>query len=730
MKTFCLILQFIFLSYSCWSQDTREIIYIESLPEEGFLLDKGWKFQAGDNPDYANADYDDSNWQRINPTLDMRDLPESTKSGICWLRLHLVVDSSLLREQLSLLINQSVASEIYLNGRLLYKFGTISDNLEEIIAYNPLAMPFSLPFDKSKEQLLAVRYVFQPNISYLAAFGQSPFLRIHLNKTYAAVKQWRRLDRGLPTSIIIRIGAFIILAIFYLSFFVYYPEQKANLFFFLHALLLMMGDGIQFNFVSGHIEIQYLFLLVNLAVAFWDLAHLFLLTALYSLLWQKRSWIYLGLTAAIFVGIFLNFSGFPNSFEISQFVISNLVNIEIVRTAVKALKLNMKGAWIIAAGAISFSIFWAAFVLGTSIYNYIYIPISENYQLGDVLYNLAYLSIPMATAIYMALDFAFTSHALKEKLTEVEDLSRKTIAQEKEKQQILSSQKETLEKQVTERTAELKQSLEELKSTQAQLIQQEKMASLGELTAGIAHEIQNPLNFVNNFSEVSQELVDELQQELDTGDTTEAKALAEDIKQNLCKIHHHGKRADSIVKNMLQHSRSSQGERQLTDINALADEYLRLAYHGLRAKDKEFNADFKLEADPNLSKIEVVPQEIGRVLLNLFNNAFYATEQKKAQLNGQYQPQVKVTTKTFAGKVEIKVRDNGVGIPESVQQKIFQPFFTTKPTGEGTGLGLSLSYDIITKGHEGELKVESKDGEFTEFIILLPKKKSNQLLQV
>jgi signal transduction histidine kinase len=181
---------------------------------------------------------------------------------------------------------------------------------------------------------------------------------------------------------------------------------------------------------------------------------------------------------------------------------------------------------------------------------------------------------------------------------------------------------------------------------------------------------------------------------------------------------------------MLQHSRSSQGERQLTDINALADEYLRLAYHGLRAKDKEFNADFKLEADPNLSKIEVVPQEIGRVLLNLFNNAFYATEQKKAQLNGQYQPQVKVTTKTFAGKVEIKVRDNGVGIPESVQQKIFQPFFTTKPTGEGTGLGLSLSYDIITKGHEGELKVESKDGEFTEFIILLPKKKSNQLLQV
>jgi signal transduction histidine kinase len=267
---------------------------------------------------------------------------------------------------------------------------------------------------------------------------------------------------------------------------------------------------------------------------------------------------------------------------------------------------------------------------------------------------------------------------------------------------------------------ELQSTLEHLKATQSQLIQSEKMASLGELTAGIAHEIQNPLNFVNNFSEVSQELVDELQQELEAGDTTEAKALTEDIKQNLSKIHHHGKRADSIVKNMLQHSRSSAGERQLTDINALADEYLRLAYHGLRAKDKEFNADFKLEADPTVGKVEVVPQEIGRVLLNLFNNAFYAVSQKKAQLNGQYQPQVRVTTKALAEKVEIRVKDNGTGIPESIKSKIFQPFFTTKPTGEGTGLGLSLSYDIITKGHGGQFEVQSKEGQYTEFTIKLP----------
>jgi signal transduction histidine kinase len=306
------------------------------------------------------------------------------------------------------------------------------------------------------------------------------------------------------------------------------------------------------------------------------------------------------------------------------------------------------------------------------------------------------------------------------KQAEVAELSEKALQQEREKQQILFSQNETLEKQVTERTAELKQSLEELKATQAQLIQKEKMASLGEFTAGIAHEIQNPLNFVNNFSEVSTELLEELKQEAAADNKDEVLAIADDLTQNLSKIHHHGKRADAIVKGMLQHSRSSGGEKQLTDINALADEYLRLAYHGFRAKEKDFNADFTLEADSNLSKVEVVPQEIGRVLLNLFNNAFYATQQKKAQLNGQYQPQVIVTTKSMGDKVEIRVRDNGTGILESVKSKIFQPFFTTKPTGEGTGLGLSLSYDIITKGHGGELKVDSKEEEYAEFIIWLP----------
>ena len=270
----------------------------------------------------------------------------------------------------------------------------------------------------------------------------------------------------------------------------------------------------------------------------------------------------------------------------------------------------------------------------------------------------------------------------------------------------------------------IEKAYDNLKSTQQQLIHSEKMASLGELTAGIAHEIQNPLNFVNNFSEVSNELVDEMNNELSKGDIDEAKLIAGDIKQNLEKINHHGKRADAIVKGMLQHSRSSNGQKESTDINALADEYLRLAYHGLKAKDRAFDVNVKTDFDNSMNKINVIPQDIGRVILNLINNAFYAVDEKKkhtsanAAQNG-FEPTVFVSTKKNNGNVEIRVRDNGNGIPQKVVDKIFQPFFTTKPTGQGTGLGLSLSYDIV-KAHGGELKVETKEGEGALFILQIP----------
>lgn len=285
--------------------------------------------------------------------------------------------------------------------------------------------------------------------------------------------------------------------------------------------------------------------------------------------------------------------------------------------------------------------------------------------------------------------------------------------------QALIRQNLILEEKVKIRTNELRESLNNLKETQLQLIQSEKMASLGELTAGIAHEIQNPLNFVNNFSEVSNELIDEMNEELEKGDLEEVKTIAADLKENLSKINHHGKRADSIVKGMLQHSRSNSGEKVYSDINSLADEYLRLSYHGLRAKDKSFKSDYKLDLDTDLPKIKVNPQDIGRVILNLVNNAFYAVSEKAKKVGEDFKPEVIVSTKKTESGVQISIQDNGTGIPDAIKKKIFLPFFTTKPTGSGTGLGLSLSYDIV-QANGGNLSVESEEGKGSIFHILFP----------
>ena len=324
--------------------------------------------------------------------------------------------------------------------------------------------------------------------------------------------------------------------------------------------------------------------------------------------------------------------------------------------------------------------------------------------------------------------------AVDKELTIVEFKLERTEKVKRTTSVLLEETIDELEKKradVEQANAALKKSLEELKSAQAQLIQSEKMASLGELTAGIAHEIQNPLNFVNNFSDVSADLIEEMNEEISLKNHDEVKDIAHDLKSNLEKIRHHGQRASGIVKGMLEHSRTGDGEKEPTDINALADEYLRLAYHGLRAKDNSFNADFKTELDPSLPKVSVIPQDIGRVLLNLINNAFYAVNKKAARhsesnvesgavtSSDSYKPEVVVRTRLLDGKIEITVKDNGPGIPQDIQDKIFQPFFTTKPTGSGTGLGLSLSYDIV-KAHGGEIKIESREQQGTEFIITIP----------
>ncbi|MBD0285903.1 MAG: hypothetical protein ICV79_10840 [Flavisolibacter sp.] len=329
-----------------------------------------------------------------------------------------------------------------------------------------------------------------------------------------------------------------------------------------------------------------------------------------------------------------------------------------------------------------------------------------------------------AEALLLSMALANRINLLKK---EKEEAQLQTVQSLEENKKLITEQNILLEKKVEERTQELKQAnkqllaaVQNLEETQTQLIQREKMASLGELTAGIAHEIKNPLNFINNFSDINTELIAELKQEISKGNTEAVKAIAENLEENEQKINQHGKRADSIVKGMLQHSRVSTGQKEPVDMNALVDEYLRLSYHGMRARDKSFNTQLQTDFDGSIGKVAVMPQEIGRVLINLFSNAFYAVQQKKQHLNGMFEPLVSVSTRKAGNKVEISIRDNGTGIPQKIKDKIFQPFFTTKPTGEGTGLGLSLSYDIITNVHGGELKVNTKEGEYTEFVVQLP----------
>ena len=400
-------------------------------------------------------------------------------------------------------------------------------------------------------------------------------------------------------------------------------------------------------------------------------------------------------------------------YEILPFFIIPLV---IIITLLLFIKQKDNSVRLIIIGAIPFpSVYFV-----THIYTYfLNNGFLKNFRLIEIS-SLAWLVIFLTITLLMRYDELRKQNAAKQ-------LENERLAKEKEieRNELIEIQKSHLEKEVAERTADLKQSLKDLKATQTQLIQSEKLASLGELTAGIAHEIQNPLNFVNNFSELSVDLVKDLKDEFKKPKKDDAyiDELFDDLSQNQEKINHHGKRASNIVKGMLEHSRASTGVKELTDINKLADEYLRLSYHGLRAKDKDFNADFKTDFDENLPKTEVIPQDIGRVLLNLINNAFYAVQAPQPPKGESYVPTVTVSTHyqtpPLGAAIIIRVKDNGIGMNEATKAKVFQPFFTTKPTGQGTGLGLSLAYDIVTKGHGGALEVQSTEGAGSTFIVRL-----------
>ena len=703
-----------------FSQDTAARIFrIDTLPSQGILLNKGWRFHAGDNPEWAKPSLDDRKWDDIDPTLELNYLPQVRKEPVGWFRFKLYIDSSLLNKPLAFQVFQSIASEIYLNGNLIKRYGIVNKDKDKIEAIQPLNQLVGLQF-KEPVQVLAVRFSVEDNLPYLNMAIPYSVFQFRINDIEAAGK-FNRVGNKFSVLNAMYAGIFIVLTIIHLVLFVMYRKQKANLFFSIATASAAIANGLFIVIIYSH-DISFrvyatIFDWIFLLTVF----NLFLFIAIHFLFLQSRGiffWIIVGYSLGSLLFWFSNV--FPERSEMLAFMLPFWISmLESLRIAWLSYRKKHRDAGIIVVGLTVYLIFYSIFIL-------LYEGIVRNREIGfgsdfsliDITYLVGVISVPIALSLFLSRDFAFTSRELENQLKEVRHLSAKTIEQEQERQRILASQNETLEQQVKERTVALSRSLEELKSTQAQLFQSEKMASLGELTAGIAHEIQNPLNFVNNFSEVNIELLNELTQEMDKGNVTDAKGLAKDIQENEQKINHHGKRADRIVKGMLQHSRNRSGVKEPTDINALADEYLRLAYHGLRAKDKSFNASMKTDFDQTIGKVSIIPQDIGRVILNLITNAFYAVDEKRKEQIQNYEPSVSVSTKKLRHGFEVNVRDNGNGIPSHVIDKIFQPFFTTKPTGQGTGLGLSMSYDII-KGHKGELNVKTKEGEYTEFKIIL-----------
>ena len=686
--------------------------------EKGILLEEGWRYHPGDNPAWAQPAFDDSRWDTINPTRRTQVLPPNVRTGIIWLRLRFRVSDSLRRYLLMLVVSQAVASELYLNGQLLRRSGTVSSLPEEVRAVSNNLDPVVLPALPPGEQVLAVRMAVQPARTMLSGgLGEKFFVVRVVDVPEFSQRLQRYATSRLGYTIVFSVA--LLLTLLHLTFLRYNPSRRANLYFALYAAC-MAGYFLLVVFVRptqdgvaayGYLSVFQNFLLFQ--------GMLWAARALYALFDFRLQWTFWALCAGALLSLLVETLAVFEPINTGAIfnILLVLTTMEQLRITVRAVRQGKRGAGIVAVGFATTVVFLLLFFAAQVAYTG---PSSA--VVRTVLLLTWTLSTPLGISLFLAREFALDSQLLQLKLTEVEQLSAQTLAQEQEKQALLARQNEMLEQQVRHRTAELEHSLHHLKTTQAQLIQAEKMASLGELTAGIAHEIQNPLNFVNNFAELSAELVQELadEQHRPARDPEVETELMGDLKQNLEKITHHGQRAASIVKGMLEHSRTSTGERQPTDLNALADEYLRLAYHGLRAKDKSFNATLVTDFDPALGPVAVVPQELGRVLLNLLTNAFYALRQRQRLGESGYQPTVTITTKRLENAAEICVRDNGTGIPESVKAKIFQPFFTTKPTGEGTGLGLSLSYDIVTKGHGGTLAVHTHEGEGTEITMRLP----------
>ena len=698
--------------FACFAQaQSQEGTHLQvyQLGERGLLLNKGWVYRTGDNITYADSAMSTKNWKSVDPTVNIPDLPKELRSGICWLRLKFSVPKHLQRTA-GITLRSAGAIEVYLNGKLIGKRGLIDPVTKDGNNYLDRVNPIELPLIGSGVQVLAIRYANQQSMAWVGGYTLPPFLFARLTNTPQLIRNmsyFQNTDAGASVAI----GILTLLALLHLIFLKYNPGQRANLYFACYALLFALF--LVGTIISTHAQFmdrQVFTLFLN--IFFYIVSVLFAIKALYTLFNFKTYWHLFVLTPlCLFLGLLGAFDEHTDAIPIT--LVALLLTCVQLALTVSAVYHKRRGALIVATG-------FLVGLIGVFCYVYIIYTFKSTPELSFIVStSLAMLGPPLGISFFLGREFALDSQMLQYKLIEVEQLSIRSLKQEQEKQELLASQNEILEQQVQERTHQLSQSLTHLQQTQDQLIQAEKMASLGELTAGIAHEIQNPLNFVNNFAEVSQELIEEMETELKNGDATEAMAIAADIRQNLEKIHHHGQRADFIVKGMLQHTQSSTTKHQPEDINLLVEEYSELAYNGFRVKNNTFLATINKELAVPLPLIPISAQEIGRVLLNIFNNAFYALYEKQKNTDG-FIAVLSIHTAIQQTSVEIRISDNGTGIPTAQLDKIMQPFFTTKPTGEGTGLGLSLSYDIVVKGHGGQINVESMPNQGATFVISLP----------
>jgi signal transduction histidine kinase len=646
-----------------------------------------WRFHPGDDPSWADPRFDDSDWRLLKPRFEADSLERVGWTGIGWFRIRVMADSA-SRDwtPLLLLSHQTGATEVYLNGKYVYRLGKPSpeSELERVINLDAV-VPLDL---KSGENLLAIRHSFTRAIELFDLFGR--WLRVGPGIVLTQADEWQ-VER-LP-SIHSRSatpgwvgGVLLMMFLSHFLLFLFFRDDRTNLFFALFALCMsvfpVLGSYLFFaleQFMGG-------FWIGPVAGTALMTGMLMLLVAIYLLFYERipwQFWVILIVTAVALVASRSSIGSWHVRVAVA------VIFLEILRITVRAVWKKQVGGWTMSMGVLVMFGFWVLTISGL---------------LSDVISGpVMMLAFPVAVSVLLASRAARRSHELREQ------------------REIISRHAEQLEFQVEERTAELKQSLEDLKNTQDQLIQAEKMASLGSLTAGIAHEIKNPLNFINNFAEVNEELAQELEEEItkeEDNDDLVADIVA-DLKQNASVISEHGKRADSIVRAMMQHASGGTGEREQVDLNTLVSEYVGLAYHGKRAQVEDFNVTITDDLDPSVGKVSIVPQDIGRVLLNLIGNAFDAVHEK-AQKDGEgYKPAVIISTHHVGGNVEIRVSDNGPGVPEEIRSKIFEPFFTTKPTGSGTGVGLSLSYDIVTQGHGGSLRVEASEDGGAMFVVVL-----------